>query len=287
MRRAFQVTSTTCRSLSRRRWALVLALAGCLGSRAAHLLQRRPLTTAAFAQAVQSRTSQAVTLLGQQDAISIDEELMATPGFSVDQLMELAGLSVASALVDAYPKSKRVLIVAGPGNNGGDGLVAARHLYHFGYSPTVVYPKRSEKQLFVNLVTQCEQLRIPVLTDLPKLKDFDVALDAVFGFSFKGTPREPFAKFLKALQDSSLPVMSVDIPSGWDVEKGDTTGSGLQPDTLISLTAPKKAAAFFRGRHFLGGRFVPPGIVEKYNLQLPEYPGVSQIVELEGWAPER
>lgn len=183
---------------------------------------------------------------------------MATPGFSVDQLMELAGLSVASALVDAYPKSKRVLIVAGPGNNGGDGLVAARHLYHFGYSPTVVYPKRSEKQLFVNLVTQCEQLRIPVLTDLPKLKDFDVALDAVFGFSFKGTPREPFAKILKALQDSSLPVMSVDIPSGWDVEKGDTTGSGLQPDTLISLTAPKKAAAFFRGRHFLGGRFVPP-----------------------------
>ena len=115
-----------------------------------------------------SCSGQAITLLGQQDAISIDEELMATPGankdepklvalsmatcvmckatlkqddmpqttcpqffagFSVDQLMELAGLSVASALVDAYPKSKRVLIVAGPGNNGGDGLVAARHLY--------------------------------------------------------------------------------------------------------------------------------------------------------------
>eukprot|EP00435_Cladocopium_sp_Y103_P063129 s728_g24.t1 len=181
------------------------------------------------------------------------------------------------------------------------------------------YPKPSQKQLFVNLVTQCEQLRIPVLSALPKLKDFDVALDAVFGFSFQGTPREPFAGILKALQASSLPVMSVDIPSGWDVEHlgwsyfsyhwchvkihccvlsddimtlMSQKGSGLQPDTLISLTAPKKAAAFFRGRHFLGGRFVPPGIVdsrcnEKYNLQLPEYPGVSQIVELEGWAPER
>ncbi|CAK9033674.1 unnamed protein product [Durusdinium trenchii] len=221
-----------------------------------------------------------ITLLGQEEAIAIDEELMSTPGFSVDQLMELAGLSVASAVVEAYPDLRRVLILCGPGNNGGDGLVAARHLYHFGYSPTVVYPKRPDKQLFVNLVTQCEQLKIPVLSELPDLQGFEVALDAVFGFSFKGTPRPPFAEMLKAIQISSLKVMSVDIPSGWDVEKGDTTGDGLQPDALISLTAPKKAAAHFNGRHFLGGRFVPPGIVEKYKLRLPAYPGVSQIVEL-------
>lgn len=60
---------------------------------------------------------------------------MGPLGFSVDQLMELAGLSVASSILAEYPPSEysRVLIVAGPGNNGGDGLVAARHLYHFGY----------------------------------------------------------------------------------------------------------------------------------------------------------
>jgi len=65
----------------------------------------------------------------------VDEELMGPLGFSVDQLMELAGLSVASSILAEYPPSKspRILIVAGPGNNGGDGLVAARHLYHFGY----------------------------------------------------------------------------------------------------------------------------------------------------------
>ena len=59
--------------------------------------------------------------------------------FSVDQLMELAGLSVASAInceysAEAYP---RVLVIAGPGNNGGDGLVAARHLTHFGHQVQV------------------------------------------------------------------------------------------------------------------------------------------------------
>ena len=60
---------------------------------------------------------------------------MGPLGFSIDQLMELAGLSVASSILAEYPPSQypKVLIVAGPGNNGGDGLVAARHLYHFGY----------------------------------------------------------------------------------------------------------------------------------------------------------
>lgn len=72
---------------------------------------------------------------GQDQAKAVDEELMGFLGFSIDQLMELAGLSVASSIMAEYPPSQysRVLIVAGPGNNGGDGLVAARHLYHFGY----------------------------------------------------------------------------------------------------------------------------------------------------------
>lgn len=64
---------------------------------------------------------------------------MGPLGFSVDQLMELAGLSVACSLAAEYPCSShpRVLVLAGPGNNGGDGLVAARHLHHFGYKVEV------------------------------------------------------------------------------------------------------------------------------------------------------
>ena len=60
---------------------------------------------------------------------------MGQLGFTVDQLMELAGLSCACAIQAEYPPSAhpKVLVIAGPGNNGGDGLVAARHLHHFGY----------------------------------------------------------------------------------------------------------------------------------------------------------
>lgn len=56
------------------------------------------------------------------------------------------------------------------------------------------------------------------------------------------------------------PIVSVDIPSGWDVEAGDTTQQGIQPAMLVSLTAPKLAARGFQGVHYLGGRFVPPAI---------------------------
>lgn len=67
--------------------------------------------------------------------------------------------------------------------------------------------------------------------------------------------------------------------AGWDVEKG--KADGLQPDMLISLTAPKKAARHFAGRyHFLGGRFVPAALQKKYSLNLPPYPGTDCVLQL-------
>ncbi len=86
---------------------------------------------------------------GQDEAVRIDEELMGDLGFSVNELMELAGLSVASAIAEEHsPRSHpRVLVIAGPGNNGGDGLVAARHLYHFGFAPEVMLLLRKAASL--------------------------------------------------------------------------------------------------------------------------------------------
>nr|PUA90828.1 putative apolipoprotein A-I binding protein [Toxoplasma gondii TgCATBr9] len=93
--------------------------------------------------------------LTQSQAQALDEDLMGSEvGYSVDQLMELAGLSVAQAVAEAIPLSPavtrllRVLVVAGPGNNGGDGLVAARHLKLFGYQVHVWCPRPPAKALF-------------------------------------------------------------------------------------------------------------------------------------------
>ena len=108
-------------------------------------------------------------------------------------------------------------------------------------------------------------------TDCDLAKSYDLILDAVFGFSFKPPVRAPFDTLLPLLSRSQLPIVSVDIPSGWDVEKGPVEWTKspveeekpeklgvtyLQPDVLISLTAPKEGVRGFKGRHFLGGRFI-------------------------------
>ncbi|KAJ2934506.1 hypothetical protein H1R20_g1283, partial [Candolleomyces eurysporus] len=224
-------------------------------------------------------------------AQQIDEELMSSVGaFSIDQLMELAGLACAKVLATVYAKDRypRVLVCCGPGNQGGDGLVAARHLGMFGYEPTVYMPKPGSKDIYKRLEKQCENMEIPILPPSNGVEDLqnalqssDVILDAIFGFSFKPPIRTPFDKVLPLLTESRLPIVSVDIPSGWDVEKGNDLGVGLKPDVLVSLTAPKEGVKDFTGRHFLGGRFVPKSLEKKFELNLPPYPGADQIVELD------
>ncbi|NWS78843.1 NNRE epimerase, partial [Crotophaga sulcirostris] len=185
----------------------------------------------------------------QEEAQAIDQELFTHYQFSVDQLMELAGLSCATAIAkvgtgggrggqgparppaslcaphQAYPPSSfttsqpTVLVVCGPGNNGGDGLVCARHLKMFGYEPTVYYPKRPNKPLFEGLTTQCQKMDIPFLPEFPAeaaLIDelYGLVVDAIFGFSFKGAVREPFGSILSTLERVTVPIASIDIPSG-------------------------------------------------------------------------
>lgn len=109
-------------------------------------------------------------------------------------------------------------------------------------------------------------------------------VDAIFGFSFSGEVREPFPAVIRALAETKVPVTAVDAPSSWDIEHGPPesghVGSNFNPAVLVSLTAPKPLAKHFKGRHFIGGRFVTPAIAKKYNLDLPEYDGLDQIAEV-------
>ncbi|CAF1101216.1 unnamed protein product [Adineta ricciae] len=231
-------------------------------------------------------TTQKVSYLTQQQAKDIDEELFHEYKFSVDQLMELAGLSCAASIAKAYSDAKKYskcLVVVGGGNNGGDGLVCARHLKLFGYEPTVVYPKRTDKELYKNLTLQCEKMDIEILEKIPTKSQFDLIVDAIFGFGFSGEIREPFGSILKELKtlEKTIPIVSIDVPSGWDVEKGPGSDESLQPECVVSLTAPKSCMQHFQGKyHFLGGRFVPKALQNKYQIILPEYSGSEQIVQI-------
>ncbi|MCJ1481903.1 hypothetical protein MMC06_002064 [Schaereria dolodes] len=228
----------------------------------------------------------ALRTLSAGPAAALDKDLMSTGAFSLDQLMELAGLSVSQAVYRIHPpnEGRKILVVVGPGNNGGDGLVAARHLWFYGYQPTIHYPKQPKQELYQRLATQLKNLEIPFTENFDSaLKDTDHVLDAIFGFSFQGEVREPFSGIIEALERTSVPVTSVDAPSSWTIEDGPPKsgpGKTFQPAALISLTAPKPLVKHFKGRHFIGGRFLPPSVAKKYNLDIPKYSGVDQIVEV-------
>lgn len=221
--------------------------------------------------------------LSASAAAAIDKELMSSGGFSIDQLMELAGLSVAQAVFKAHPldKGPNVLVLVGPGNNGGDGLVCARHLHLLGYNPTVYYPKKSKGELFARLETQLKNMNIPIVEEVDEaFHHKDHIIDALFGFSFHPPLRDPFPKVVDLMSRASIPVTSVDIPSGWDVDNGPASDNIFVPDNLVSLTAPKIAAKYFKGRHFVGGRFIDKKFAEKFGFEVPDYKGIDQVVEV-------
>ena len=149
----------------------------------------------------------------------------------------------------------------------------------------ILYPKRGQSDLFTNLVKQCAKMEIEFINEMPQVEelnnDYQLIIDALFGFSFKPPVRPSFADILGRLSETKTPVASIDIPSGWHVEEGDVNGVGLKPELLISLTAPKICSAHFDGKyHYLGGRFVPRAMQDKYALNLPTYPGLDCCVKL-------
>ncbi|XP_023316867.1 NAD(P)H-hydrate epimerase [Trichogramma pretiosum] len=236
-----------------------------------------------------SSVKKMVKYLTQSEAINVDQDLFKKYKFSVDQLMELAGQSCAIAIAHSYPLSSHdnannILICCGPGNNGGDGLVCARHLKLFGYAPELYYPKRTKNDLYQNLLHQCLEndiVLIENITDLQKKNNYLLIVDALFGFSFKPPVRSDFISIMDYLKETTVPICSIDIPSGWDVEKGKPEIGSINPEMLISLTAPKLCARNFSGKyHYLGGRFVPNKLEKEYQLNLPKYYGTDLVVQI-------
>ncbi|NXQ79727.1 YJEN3 protein, partial [Nyctibius grandis] len=178
-------------------------------------------------------------------------------------------------------KQPTVLVVCGPAQNGAIGLVCARHLRSFvgqrdprvglGAWPMVGCPGDPHP-----LPTVCvPPPQVQLINDA-----YNAVVDAVLGAEAEGGEGGgPCAAILDALKHVRIPIVSLDVPSGWDVDAG--SSGGISPDVLVSLAAPKRCARRFLGRqHFVAGRFLPYDVQKKFELNPPPYPGTECVVAL-------
>lgn len=239
-------------------------------------------------------------LLNSVKAALIDKKLMSPEyGYTLEQLMELAGLSCALAIDQQYKTKSKILIIAGPGNNGGDGLVCARHLKILGWNPTVYYPNAeklyTKQPFYKQLVTTLENMYdITVIKDAynnEKLQELiqqqKFIVDAIFGFSFK-PPIKPghYLDIINSLIDQQksgdTQIISIDSPSGWDVDDGPKSDTYLDPHMLISLTYPKLCSKYLQPKcsHYCGGRFISKKFASEFGIIPLNYLPGNLVVKL-------
>ncbi|XP_021493761.1 yjeF N-terminal domain-containing protein 3 isoform X2 [Meriones unguiculatus] len=163
---------------------------------------------------------------GTAEAAALERELLDEYRFGRQQLVELCGHASAVAVTKAFPlpslsrKQRTVLVVCGPEQNGAVGLACARHLRVFDYQPSIFCPARSADVLHRDLTTQCEKMDIPFLSFLPaevRLVDdaYGLVVDAVLGPGVRPAEAgEPCARALATLKRLSIPLVSLDVPSG-------------------------------------------------------------------------
>jgi hydroxyethylthiazole kinase-like uncharacterized protein yjeF len=168
-------------------------------------------------------------------------------------LMENAGRGAALVLSRVYSDDP-VLVVAGSGNNGGDGIVLAR---------TLAVQGRDVRLLSVGRTSTADPLLhgwpVP-LEEAPEdedelaglLESAGVLVDALLGTGIRGAPRERQARVIRALNRAGAPVVALDIPSGVDANSGDTPGEAVRADLTIAFGAPKLGTLLFPGREHAG-----------------------------------
>ncbi|HEY8497428.1 MAG TPA: NAD(P)H-hydrate dehydratase [Limnochordales bacterium] len=195
---------------------------------------------------------------------AIDKTAIEGYGIPSLILMEHAGLAVArrSWRELVATRSRKAVVFAGTGNNGGDGVVAARHLSNWGARVKVFLagdPERVSKDMAVQLA-MARRLGIEVV---PLREDTesrarlnaataDLVIDALLGTGSRGAPRGLVALAIDIINGAGRPVVAVDIPSGIDADTGAAPGPVVQATWTVTLGLPKVGLLLPPGRELAG-----------------------------------
>ncbi|MCX8103543.1 MAG: NAD(P)H-hydrate dehydratase [Candidatus Bipolaricaulota bacterium] len=209
-------------------------------------------------------------LTGVQMA-ELDRQAIEGLGIPSLVLMESAGRVVVEELRARFPDiaQKKIVIVIGKGNNGGDGLVVARRLLDLGAS-VHVHALCSPKEFSAETRQQADILSKLGFTiqcymkskEMPKLAqaiaNADIVIDGIFGTGFRGAARELPAEAIELINLSSAFVCAIDIPSGVEADTGHVLGPAVCADLTVTFELPKLGLLLYPGRQYVGELAVRP-----------------------------
>lgn len=167
-------------------------------------------------------------------------------GFQKRFMMENAGAAAVRRLIERIGdvSSKSILVLAGLGNNGGDGLVMARHLAGYGADVTTVILgdpaniKTDESRVNHQLLTKMPS--VSVATTLNASATPDIIVDAILGTGIAGEIREPYSSAIEYVNRSGSFVLAVDVPSGLDPDTGETANVCVKADMTATFHRMKR-----------------------------------------------
>ncbi|MEO0227458.1 MAG: NAD(P)H-hydrate dehydratase [candidate division WOR-3 bacterium] len=206
-------------------------------------------------------------LVTNQEMKEIDtwaQNFLGIPGIV---LMENAGRGCVEVLKRYFKLNDlNVLIICGPGNNGGDGMVIARHLKNQGSNVSVLLLCRAEQlkgdALLNYTILKKSKIKVLEVNSVLKLTEVfasfpaDCIVDAIFGTGFKGKPAGIYKKAIELINHSEKFVLSVDIPSGINGDTGDFEEICVVADATVTMCLPKRGIYLFPGRASCGSVYV-------------------------------
>ncbi len=201
----------------------------------------------------------------------LDRLAMGEFGISGTILMERAGDAAFSVLTTAWPQARRLAVLCGNGNNGGDGFVIARLAHEQGMDVTVYQVGDASKLQGDGLAALQRMMGVdlnPVQFTSRSLDDFDVIVDALLGTGIYGEVRPDFRVAIGAINRSSAAVLAVDVPSGLNADTGMPCGIAVEADHTLTFIGLKQGLLTGEGADYCGELHfddlnLPPEVFER------------------------
>jgi NAD(P)H-hydrate epimerase len=214
--------------------------------------------------------------LTRAQMVEVDRLMIEEWHISLIQMMENAGRGLAELtrrLLDGAVAGKRVVVLSGTGNNGGGGMVAARHLHNWGAQVGVVLVGSVERLTGVPAQQYHITHKMGLLAANPDLQAADMIIDAMIGYGLSGAPRPPAAEWITRANDSGVPILALDIPSGLDATSGVPYDPCMRAAATLTLALPKQGlrapeAVPYVAALYLADIGVPPEVYAAPSLGL-------------------